>query len=285
MPPPVIIFSDLDGTLLDHFDYGFEAARPALQRIRTLGVPLVLTTSKTFAEVMALKRRLDNRAPTIVENGGALYFPQAPAATASDQGDGGTADGYRVVRCSPPYEDIRRFLVRERRAHGYRVRGFGDLATHEVAALTGLDDTAAGLARQRAGSEPFLWDDSDERLEQLRRSAASAGLRITRGGRFWHLMGDTDKAHALQVVRAQFAQDAPVTVIAAGDGENDRAMLRCADIAVIIPRPDGSRLDCQGVQRTLVASQPGPAGWNQAMLTLLPAPGRERATPDHPTGN
>lgn len=55
--PPMVVFSDLDGALLDHETYEFDAARPALDRLRRDGVPLVLCTSKTRAEVEPIERR------------------------------------------------------------------------------------------------------------------------------------------------------------------------------------------------------------------------------------
>ena len=73
--PHVIVVSDLDGTLLDHETYSFDAARPALARLRQADVPLVLCTSKTRAEVESIRRSLDNEHPFIVENGGAVVIP------------------------------------------------------------------------------------------------------------------------------------------------------------------------------------------------------------------
>ena len=68
----LVVFSDLDGTLLDHYTYSFEDARPALGRLRAAGVPLVLCTSKTRAEIAPLRDALRNTHPFISENGGAV---------------------------------------------------------------------------------------------------------------------------------------------------------------------------------------------------------------------
>ena len=66
-------------------------------------------------------------------------------------------------------------------------------------------------------------------------------------------------------------------VIALGDSDNDREMLRSADVAVVVRRPDGGVLhDCHGIRRTLVTAQPGPAGWNQAILETLNEMGLHR---------
>ena len=84
--------------------------------------------------------------------------------------------------------------------------------------------------------------------------ADAAGLRVTRGGRFWHLMGRSSKAQAIDTMRNLYAadNDSPLTVIALGDSENDRGMLQRADIAVVIKRHDGTHLDCHGIETDTV---------------------------------
>ena len=275
-PIPAIIFTDLDGTLLDHHDYSFEAAIPALQEVRQRSIPLILTTSKTLAEVRRINQALQNPQPAIVENGCALCFPLDRAYPFDLEGYE-VNDGYAVVRFPPPYTDIRRFVDRQRATHGWRLQGFDDMSAEEVARSTGLDEHQAQHAKQRLCSEPFLWLDSEDNLDRFIAAADDAGLGVTRGGRFWHLMGRSGKAQAMQAMRALFATDgkqAP-TVIALGDSENDRAMLQSADIAVVIKRHDGTHLDCRGKKKTLYTQQQGPAGWNAAILQILPELGSQ----------
>ena len=70
---PVLVFTDLDGTLLDHDDYSFSAAVPALALLRELHILVIANTSKTLAELEGLKKAMGNLHPCIVENGSALY--------------------------------------------------------------------------------------------------------------------------------------------------------------------------------------------------------------------
>jgi predicted mannosyl-3-phosphoglycerate phosphatase (HAD superfamily) len=46
----IVIFTDLDGTLLDDSSYSFEPAHEALAEVRIRKIPLILCTSKTRAE-------------------------------------------------------------------------------------------------------------------------------------------------------------------------------------------------------------------------------------------
>src|SRR2546423_300740 len=70
-----VVFTDLDGTLLDAETYRYDAARQGLDRLREHAIPLIICTSKTRAEVEPLRNELGNTDPFIVENGGALYVP------------------------------------------------------------------------------------------------------------------------------------------------------------------------------------------------------------------
>jgi len=265
-----LVFSDLDGTLLDHETYGFDPARPALHDLQAREIPLILNTSKTLVEVIDINRALHNSAPVIVENGGAMAFPlQTDYPFALPGGE--TVERHCVVRFAPRYEELLDFIAAQRHSAGYRLQGFADLSADEVSRLTGLAIEEAAQARQRLCSEPFVWQDSDARLRAFGDAARTAGLRITRGGRFHHLMGDTSKAAAMQAMCELYAGAWPVapTTVALGDSENDMEMLQSADVAVIVMRPDGTHLACRGRDRTIKTQEPGPAGWNAAIETLL----------------
>ncbi|MGB5453512.1 MAG: HAD-IIB family hydrolase [Sedimenticolaceae bacterium] len=267
---PAIIFTDLDGTLLDHHNYSFQAALPALRTVRSLGIPLILTTSKTLAEAREINLALENKQPLIVENGCAMCFPlnrDFPFEVGAHQ----EIDGHAVIRFSPGYAQIRHFIEQQRSGHHVQLTGFGDMSVTEVARQTGLGEREAAKAKQRLCSEPFVWLGSEQELARFQAAAKDEGLRITRGGRFWHLMGQTGKAPAVDAMRQLYTGEntAPIKTIALGDSENDREMLESVDIAVVVMRHDGTYLDCRGKERTLCTEQQGPAGWNTAVLQII----------------
>ena len=57
--------------------------------------------------------------------------------------------------------------------------------------------------------------------------------------------------------------------LALGDSPNDLSLLEAADIAVVIPRKDGGRLELDTGKRLIYAPKPGPAGWNRVVLELI----------------
>ena len=251
-----VVVTDLDDTLLDGA-YSFEAAAPALAELRARGIPLILNTSKTAAETRVLVERLGLREPFAVENGGALYLPlgyfpgTVPGALRRDDD--------LMIPLGPALAEGLPGTV-----------GFRDMSDDQVARVTGLPLEDAARARRREFDEAFTCPpELEPRLPAL---AAERGLRVSRGGRFWHLHGDSDKGRALRHLRDLYVwRDVDVRLIALGDGPNDLPMLLEADVAIAVPRPDGRVHPAllAGVPRLRVAPAPGPAGWNEAVLAII----------------
>ncbi|MGQ9471446.1 MAG: HAD-IIB family hydrolase [Candidatus Aminicenantales bacterium] len=262
-----IIFSDLDGTLLDHETFSFERAREALIALERADIPLVFCTSKTRRETEYWRERTGNRHPFIVENGGAIYIPsnyflfEIPAAS--------FREGYYLIELGERYDRLRQFLLSFRENIDPTIRGFGDMSLEEIIALSGLSPEMAALARQREYDEPFT-GGNQESLRQLRKEAEKFGLKILGGSRFYHLTGKSDKGTALQRVKRLFAQHlGEVQTVAFGDSQNDEAMLASADQAYLVQRSDGSYDNRVKLGHLIYAQGIGPAGWNQTILDLL----------------
>jgi len=267
-PAPLLVFTDLDGTLLDHHTYRWDAARPALEALGRAGALVVLCSSKTRAEMEAVQEDLGLSGPLIVENGGAVVStgPGELEAAFPDRVGGRPAKVFGAA-----YPDLRRALQALREELGADLRGFGDLSPSEVARLTGLPEDRARLAKAREFDEPFLWEPEPSAAEvaRARELLAGRGLRLTRGGRFWHLMGPSDKGRAVAWLIRQVSRvrGRPRT-LALGDGENDLPMLCAVDEGVVVERGDGGHLEPLPPGLRKVPGR-GPVGWNRAVLEWL----------------
>ena len=67
-----MVFTALDGSLLDARTFSFDAARTLLRRLVAAGVPVIPVTSRTFAEARPLAERLDIAGPIVIESGGGI---------------------------------------------------------------------------------------------------------------------------------------------------------------------------------------------------------------------
>ncbi|MDH4301745.1 MAG: HAD-IIB family hydrolase [Nitrospira sp.] len=271
-PTAMVVFTDLDGTLLDGSTYSFDAAREALDELRARSIPIVVVSSKTRAEIEPLRSRLRNGHPFIVENGGAVfvpsnYFPfQLKAATAHDH--------YSIVELGTSYPRLRRALKEIEQELEVELRGYGDMPVEEVVRRTGLSQEEAELAKQRDYDEPFVIENERCTVEALTRAITARGLRWTKGDRFHHLMGIQDKGQAVQYLiecyhrRADRHRDRLITV-GIGNSLNDLPMLKAVDRPVLVQQPDGSYERDIELPGLILAPGPGPIGWNRAVLSLL----------------
>ena len=154
MTPPFIVFSDLDGCLLDRRTFSAEAARPAVDALAEAGIPLVFCTSQTRAEVEHHRRILDNDDPFVVENGGAIFIPRGyfpfPHALTRTEG------GYAVVELGVRYERLVRLFQDIRRTTGLDLRGFSDMG-HSRA----LEDAAPGSVAEHGRHTPLTQAAND----------------------------------------------------------------------------------------------------------------------------
>lgn len=264
----LVVISDLDGTLLDHSTYDVEPARRALDRLREEGIPLVLCTSKTRAEVEPLRAALRNGDPFIVENGGGVYIPDGyfpfDVEGAEPRGT------YRVVSIGDPYPDLVRVLERASLATGVRVLGFASMSDDAVAEATGLALHEARLARQREFDEPFMILDPDQAPDLLA-AIERQGKQWTRGGRFYHITGPSDKARAVSRLIALYRRHlGPTRTAGLGDAPNDAGFLGVVDVPIVVASSRLAQLRAL-VPHARVTERAGPAGWNEAVLALLDA--------------
>ncbi|MCG7989558.1 MAG: HAD-IIB family hydrolase [Candidatus Thiodiazotropha weberae] len=249
-----LVFTDLDGTLLDHHSYDFSPALPALRLLKENRIPVIPVSSKTHAELNVHKAQLELDGPMVAENGSVIIYPNEESQIAP-----------------PGYLMMRDFLVECRTDPDFDFIGFGDMSDQQVMDKTGLDRDSAHLARQRLATEPLLWRGDRESLKRFQRKAESAGMKLLQGGRFLHLLSDTDKGQAVtHIVNHLRSRGQQINrTIALGDSDNDRAMLLAADTPIIVRKHDGSHMTLPERPDTKVTEEPGPAGWNQALLDLI----------------
>lgn len=256
---PLMIITDLDGSLLDHHTYRWDAATEWLTTLRQYAVPLVICSSKTAAEIIPLQKRLGiSGSPFIAENGAVVQT--------HDQ------QRIRLPDNTLTYDAICQRLAALKTA--YRFTGFHDFSDPEVAAMTGLSEADAELSRQRDASEVIVWRDSDEAFDQFHDVLRAEGLALTQGGRFWHVMpAGSGKGEALRWLLAHSPGEARVT-IGLGDGPNDAPMLDAVDYAVVIKGYSKtpvtlSRSDQQQIYHT---AHHGPEGWREGLDYFLTQP-------------
>ncbi len=95
------------------------------------------------------------------------------------------------------------------------------------------------------------------------------GRSWTRGDRFYHVTGKSDKVEAVQRLAGLYQKaHGEIETLGLGDGHNDAGFLGAVDVPIIIRSPFAAVLK-KVVPKSLVTHAPGPHGWNEAILQLL----------------
>jgi len=264
----LVIFTDLDGTLLDQESYSWDMAKPALHRLEERDIPWILCTSKTRIELEPLRRALGHRHPFIVENGGAILIPQGYFAFAFASGK--LSDGHQTIEIGIPYSLLRTALKEIGRETGSVLKGFGDMDPKEIADRTGLSVAEAERAKTREYDEPFLILGDPPQQQSVLNQIEAKGFRWTKGGRFYHLTGENDKGRAVRTLSEIFRKKlGAILTVGLGDSLNDLPMLAAVDRAILVQKPDGSYEDAVSLPGLEQAEGIGPIGWNQSVLSLV----------------
>ena len=258
----LLVFTDMDGTLIDHDTYSWENAQEAIGILKEKKIPIIPCTSKTRAEIEKYRKEIGLQDPFISENGAAIFIPKNYFDFDFDCRDDGK---YDVIEFGTPYEKLREVLKNIEKECSVEIKGFGDMSPEELSKDSGLSLEEAKLARSREYDEAFKTKD----LNRVIAAISSKGLNYTAGGRYAHIMGDNDKGRAVKHLAKLYEKEGNVKTVGLGDSLNDLPMLQVVDHAFLMRKTNNKydeRVNLQNVKRT---EGIGPEGWNEAILSLL----------------
>lgn len=267
-----IVFTDLDGTLLDHHSYSCGPALPALEKLKLKKIPVIISTSKTLDEIVVIREKIGNTHPFIAENGSVVAvetsgFPENKLASLGFEKQG----GFMVARPGGDRNEILAFLNKIRSQSGYKFEGFADMTVSTICHLTGLQPDEAAMARQRLSTEPIVWNDSRKNFAAFSDQLEAQGFAWVQGGRFISISRPFDKSDGIRLLLKlyQGCVEAKILTIGLGDSPNDRQMLEMMDIAVVIKAEHETSIALEAPDVIIKTGLKGPAGWNEAFEQIF----------------
>jgi mannosyl-3-phosphoglycerate phosphatase family protein len=266
----ILIFTDMDGTLLDHHDYSFAPVLETLKKLKQQHVPVIPNTSKTRAELMQLRDELKLDGAFIVENGAAIYLPINSLPMRPE--DTELCGEFWCKSFSPPRTRWLKLLKAAEAKFSGLFQHFSAMSIKELMQSTGLSASAAKLAAQREYGEPIEWLGPSQQKQDFIDYLTSQGANPVEGGRYLHLVGDCNKGIAMKWLKNQYQQQYPERnwqTIALGDGKNDIAMLEVADVAIRILSPSNPLPVVSHSKHLITSSLYGPSGWTECIERLV----------------
>ncbi|MDO8366081.1 MAG: HAD-IIB family hydrolase [Saprospiraceae bacterium] len=263
---PLVVFTDLDGTLIDHHSYSFEGSEAAIRNLVERKAPLVFCSSKTFAEQIHLQRQIGLKMPFIFENGSAIAIPDGffpgkfYSATRKEQ-------GYDLVVFAHAEATVLRAALKIIP----EIHGYSDASDAELSAATGLRGAFLQRARERWFTETLLSRLDAAQVVRINTLLKPKGFVLSRGGRFYTVQsGSVNKGRAVEWMKGIFRQ----TIVqdpcfaAIGDSPNDAPMLEVVDLPFLVQKPDHTWADLD-LPDLIKLEGVGPEGFSAAVRMLL----------------
>ena len=268
----LVVVTDVDDSLLEPGARALPSERAALDFLSIRGIPLVINSSRTHAEIERIHETLGLLAPSISEHGSALFIP--PGSLPSIPARAARAVSGHVIEFGRPYHEVVDAVRATAVELDMEIVGFADLTIEDAARELGVTDVEAQLAKLREYTELIrIPDASDDR-----RSHAFTALR-RRGLRCWptgghHLVTATrDRAESLLTLKALWrdVHGEPPCIVGFGHTADDVTWLRHADVAVIVHN-DHSGVDPRLLSKlptARVAPHTGRPGWSDAIVESI----------------
>ena len=254
-----LIFTDLDGSLLDRDTFKFDEIKDYLKKLLSKGIFIIPNTSKTEKEILEFNNELGSNLPYISENGAAI-------------------NGLDLLNSNLPKElilsrdknnliNIFKKTVPENLQN--KCKWLSEMDKKKQSLIFGLEDEKLKMALDRKYTIPFIFEGNKNEKNKLFRIVKSKGLALQEGGRVINLTDKVNKAKALQVfVRFFKKNNKNVKTIAVGDNYNDLDMLKTSDFPCLVFN-DKFTLDEIPIKNLIITNKPSPEGWADVIKMAL----------------
>ena len=251
----LVVFSDIDGVLLESRGSAFAEAARALKRLGGEVPPLVLRSSRTRAEIEAIQQQLGISHPFVCESGAAAFVPAGYFGF--DVPNARDLAGYLAIEFGRPYAEVVQTLHRTAERLAIEIVGFSDMSVEEVARDCHLPLLQARLAKLREYSERFrILDPSETTHHRLFRALKAAGLRCVTGEQYDHVGAPVDNSIGVNVLCGLYQRAyGGVLTVGLADPMADDKLLQFVNRRVIVCDDDPTKggVDVVGWAEGIVA--------------------------------
>ena len=266
-----VIFTDIDGTLLDSRSPDMNKVKELVDMTLQNGIHLIFCSSKTEQEQNKIKSQVSLHEPYIVENGAAIIIPVNYFKKANLNNSKFLQNNY-VIETGGSAIKIRSLLKKIKDNYGIDFKGVSDLTISELSNITKLSEDYAKRMMDRKYSETVVQIDN-KKFTEFANIIEKEGLKIIPGNQYFDITLGNDKGTAVKILIDAFRKEFTNNVIffAIGDSKNDESMLSLADFPMLVQKFDGSWEDLKFDKLNMINGV-GPKGWEIALDLILKYP-------------
>tara|TARA_B100000123_G_scaffold230094_1_gene179588 strand:- start:584 stop:1384 length:801 start_codon:yes stop_codon:yes gene_type:complete len=255
----LIIFTDLDGSLLHRDNFRFDEIKDYLKKIIDDGIIVIPNTSKTQSEIEEFIKDLGSSLPFISENGSEIHGLDLINSNFPN----------KIILSRDKKELLEIFNKKVPKELKDQCKFISEMNTKEQIDILGLKDKNLKNALNRKYTIPFLFKGNKVEKNKLLKVLRSASLTMQEGGRVLNLGDNTNKVKSMnQVLKIYRKIENKIKVIAVGDNLNDLDMLRNSDIPCLVFN-DQFKQDQINIDNLIVSNKPSPEGWADVIKMAL----------------
>lgn len=261
----IIIFSDIDGSFMNHENYSFDELKLFVARISKI-CKIIFVSSKTYEEIIKLKKKLKISFPFIVENGACIFFPKNDLNIKRGKINFieiGDHVGYKISRfVSKDYKLKLNFLKKE-----FSFKFFSEINIKNAKKITNLNFSSLLDSKKRMFTDPIFWQDKENKILDFQSRLKDLKLETSIGGRFIHVSDNFNKGKSvnrfLDIIKSNCNQN-PLT-ISVGDSHNDLSMLETTDYSCVVKNAKKKNLILKKTKNKYYSKHFAPEGWKESL--------------------
>ena len=256
----VLIFSDLDGTLLNRDTFSFDEIKNYILYLISNDISLIPNSSKTKEEINEFNKKLGEDLPYIVENGAAIFDLHLINSNFPEE----------IVLSREIEEILTIFNEKIPKNLVSKLKFLHNQDLSDQMKILGLSKEKIRNALKRKYSIPLLFNGNISEKREIKNLVKSAGLTLQEGGRVINLCDNVSKSTAMKKVVKLFNKisNDKLTTIAVGDNFNDLEMLKNSDIPCLVFN-DKFTLETININNCLVSKKSAPEGWEEIVKLAL----------------
>ena len=255
----IIVFTDLDGTLLHRDTFQFDTIKNYIKSLINKGVIIIPNSSKTEVEIEEFNEELGVNLPFISENGASIHGLNLITSNFPN----------KLILSREKEELLRIFENKVPEKLKQKCFQISKMSKKDQENILGQKDEKLKNALNRKYTLPFLFKGDRNEKNRLLKLLNTNSLTLQEGGRVSNLCDNVNKVKSMnRVVKILKKIEEKIITIAVGDNYNDLDMLKNCDIPCLVFN-DQFKLDQINIDNLIFSNKPSPEGWADVIKKAL----------------
>ena len=255
----VVIFTDLDGSLLHRDTFKFDTIKDYISSLVDQGIIIIPNSSKTEKEIEKFNEELGVKLPYISENGSSIQglnlinvnFPN------------------KIILSREKEELLEVFMDKVPEQLRDKCVQISKINKKDQEKIFGQKEGDLKNALNRKYTLPFLFKGGKNEKNKLLKVLNSNSLTLQEGGRVLNLCDNINKVKSMnKVIKILKKTEDKIKSIAVGDNYNDLDMLKNCDIPCLVFN-DKFKMDQINIDNLIFSNKPSPEGWADVIKKAL----------------